>query len=132
MDYKQTDKGDDWRKKVKAPPKDTRQKTEDVTKTKGHEFEDYDLNDELMMGIVEQGFDNPSPIQEESIPLALAGKNTSTHIYNFFKKGKSIIARAKNGTGKTAAFVIPCLENIDVEKEYIQALILLPTRELAM
>ena len=58
---------------MKAPPKDTRIKTEDVTKTKGHEFEDYDLNEELMMGIVEQGFDKPSPIQEESIPLALAG-----------------------------------------------------------
>ena len=54
MDYKkQTDKGENWRKKVKAPPKDNRVKTEDVTKTKGHEFEDYDLNDELMMGIVE-------------------------------------------------------------------------------
>ena len=37
-------------------------KTEDVTKTKGHEFEDYDLKEELMMGIVEQGFDKPSPI----------------------------------------------------------------------
>jgi ATP-dependent RNA helicase DDX6/DHH1 len=46
--------------------------------------------------------------------------------------GKSIIARAKNGTGKTAAFVIPILENIDIEAEHIQALIMLPTRELAM
>jgi len=90
---------------VKRPEKDNRVQTDDVTKTKGHEFEDYDLGEELMMGIVSQGFDKPSPVQEESIPLALAGK--------------SIIARAKNGTGKTAAFVIPILANIDVKKEYI-------------
>ena len=42
------------------------------------------------------------------------------------------MARAKNGTGKTAAFVIPVLEQIDQKKDYIQALILLPTRELAL
>lgn len=57
------------------------------------------------MGIVELGFDKPSPVQEECIPLALAGK--------------SIIARAKNGTGKTGAFCIPILEKIDLAKTYI-------------
>jgi ATP-dependent RNA helicase DDX6/DHH1 len=46
--------------------------------------------------------------------------------------GKSIIARAKNGTGKTAAYIIPILERIDVSKKCIQALILVPTRELAL
>jgi ATP-dependent RNA helicase DDX6/DHH1 len=59
------------RKKNKR--KDTRFKTTDVTKTKGHEFEDYDLSEDLMMGIVAYGYDKPSPVQEESIPLALAG-----------------------------------------------------------
>lgn len=70
------------------------------------------------MGIIEQGFEHPSPIQEESIPLALAGKN--------------ILARAKNGTGKTAAYVIPLLEKCDTNLNNIQALVLIPTRELAL
>lgn len=70
------------------------------------------------MGIVEKGFDRPSPIQEESIPVALAGKN--------------ILARAKNGTGKTAAFAIPLLEKCNTTKNMIQGLILVPTRELAL
>lgn len=65
-----------------------------------------------------KGFERPSPIQEEVIPLALAGK--------------SILARAKNGTGKTGSFCIPCLEKVDTSKNGIQALILVPTRELAL
>jgi ATP-dependent RNA helicase DDX6/DHH1 len=46
--------------------------------------------------------------------------------------GRNVLARAKNGTGKTAAFCIPCLERVDPAKTEIQALILVPTRELAM
>jgi len=60
------------------------------------------------MGIFEAGFEKPSPIQEESIPIALAGRD--------------ILARAKNGTGKTAAFVIPALEKVDNKKDYIQGI----------
>ena len=101
-----------------APPKDLRPKTEDVTATKGNDFEDYFLKRELLMGIFEAGFERPSPIQEESIPIALAGRD--------------ILARAKNGTGKTAAFVIPVLEKADSSKAAIQAMILVPTRELAL
>ncbi len=70
------------------------------------------------MGIYEKGFEAPSPIQEESIPIALTGRD--------------ILARAKNGTGKTAAFCIPLLERIDTAKNVIQALVLVPTRELAL
>ena len=92
--------------------------TTDVTATKGHEFDSYFLKDSLMMGIFEKGFEKPSPIQEEAIPLILAGKN--------------VLARAKNGTGKTAAFIIPCLEKVDVEKKAIQVLMMVPTRELAL
>ena len=92
--------------------------TEDVTKTKGNDWEDYFLKRELLMGIFEKGFEKPSPVQEEAVPIALAGRN--------------ILARAKNGTGKTGAFVIPCLEKTDVAKECIQCLIILPTRELAL
>jgi len=46
--------------------------------------------------------------------------------------GKDVIARAKNGTGKTASFVIPILEKVDFTKKYVQAVILVPTRELAL
>lgn len=79
---------------------------QDVTATKGNEFEDYFLKRELLMGIYEKGFERPSPIQEESIPIALTGSD--------------ILARAKNGTGKTAAFCIPALEKIDQDNNVIQ------------
>ncbi len=71
-----------------------------------------------MMGIFEAGLEKPSPIQEEAIPVALTGRD--------------ILARAKNGTGKTAAFAIPTLERINPKNSKIQALILVPTRELAL
>jgi superfamily II DNA/RNA helicase len=79
---------------------------QDVTNTKGNDFEDYFLKRELLMGIYEKGFERPSPIQEESIPIALTGRD--------------ILARAKNGTGKTAAFCIPLLERIDTSRNEIQ------------
>ena len=91
---------------------------QDVTATKGLDFEDFVIKRELMMGIFEAGFEKPSPIQEETIPVALTGRD--------------ILARAKNGTGKTAAFVIPTLEQIFPKSAKIQALILVPTRELAL
>eukprot|EP00158_Paraphelidium_tribonemae_P007892 Partr_v1_DN28388_c2_g1_i4_m79107 putative ATPdependent RNA helicase len=109
---------DNWKDNLQLPTKDTRFKTEDVTTTRGNDFEDYLLKRELLMGIFEAGFEKPSPIQEEAIPIALAGRD--------------ILARAKNGTGKTAAFTIPVLEKIDTSLPYIQALILVPTRELAL
>lgn len=107
-----------WKAKLNLPAKDKRVKTTDVTATKGHEFEDYCLKRELLMGIFEKGWENPSPIQEASIPIALTGRD--------------ILARAKNGTGKTGAYIIPILERIDTTKDKIQALIIVPTRELAL
>ncbi|TFY64523.1 hypothetical protein EVJ58_g2556 [Rhodofomes roseus] len=109
---------DGWKAGLRPPPKDSRPQTEDVTNTKGVDFEDMYLRRELLMGIFEAGFERPSPIQEEAIPVAL-GK-------------RDVLARAKNGTGKTAAFVIPSLQQIDVNKNKIQALLLVPTRELAL
>ena len=109
---------EDWKAQIRRPPPDQRYKTEDVTATKGNEFEDYFLKRELLMGIFEMGYEKPSPIQEESLPVALTGK--------------SILARAKNGTGKTGAFVIPILEKCNTTKNAIQGLILVPTRELAL
>ena len=71
-----------------------------------------------MQGIYENGFEFPSPIQEEAIPKIL--------------EGADIIAKAKNGTGKTAAYSIPLIEKVDPKLNKIQALVLVPTRELAM
>jgi len=64
------------------------------------------LKRELLMGIFEKGYEVPSPVQEESIPIALAGRD--------------ILARAKNGTGKTGAYLIPLLEKTDTEQSYVQ------------
>ena len=58
-----------------APAKDTRYKTEDVTQTKGRDFEDFFLKGELLMGIFGKGFEKPSPIQEEAIPIILQNRN---------------------------------------------------------
>lgn len=108
----------DWKENLNIPAKDTRVQTEDVLNTKGKSFEDLNLKRELLMGIFEAGFEKPSPIQEESIPMALAGRD--------------ILARAKNGTGKTASFVIPSLQLVKPKLNKTQVLILVPTRELAL
>lgn len=97
---------EDWKSGLAVPEKDTRFMTTDVTATRGQEFEDYFLKRELLMGIFEKGFERPSPVQERSIPIILQNKN--------------VLARAKNGTGKTAAFIIPCLEKTDTAKNWIQ------------
>lgn len=107
-----------WKSQLKLPPKDHRMKTTDVTDTKGNEFEDFCLKRELLMGVFEKGWEKPSPIQEASIPIALSGRD--------------ILARAKNGTGKTGAYSIPILEQIDVTRDVIQGMIIVPTRELAL
>jgi len=70
------------------------------------------------MGIYEAGFEKCPPIQEETIPVALVGRD--------------MLARAKNGIGKTAPFVIPTLERINPRSTTTKALILVPTRELAL
>ena len=69
-------------------------------------------------GIYEKGWEKPSPVQEHSIPIALTGRD--------------VLARAKNGTGKTGAYTIPIVERIDPTKNAVQAVILVPTRELAL
>ena len=92
-----------------APKKDQRYRTEDVTDTKGRDWDDFFLRRELLMGIFEKGFEKPSPIQEEAIPVILQNRN--------------VLARAKNGTGKTAAYIIPCLEKTDSTKNHIQGTI---------
>jgi hypothetical protein len=83
---------DTYRDGLVAPQQDTRYKTEDVTDTKGREWDDFFLRRELLMGIFEKGFEKPSPVQEEAIPVILQNRN--------------VLARAKNGTG--ACFVCLC------------------------
>eukprot|EP00911_Craspedida_sp_UC1_P002134 UC1_evm1s1641 len=107
-----------WKDQLQLPAKDMRPQTEDVTNTKGNEFEDFYLKRELLMGIFEKGFEKPSPVQEESIPVALTGRD--------------ILARAKNGTGKTGAFLIPTLQLIDTKQNHTQGVVIVPTRELAL
>jgi len=107
-----------WKDELRLPAKDLRYKTADVTATNGMEFENFNLKRELLKGIFERGWEKPSPIQEASIGITL--------------KGHDILARAKNGTGKTGAYCIPLIERIDPRKNLLQAMILVPTRELAL
>lgn len=79
-------------------------------------FNELNLSEELLKAIEKMGFENPSPIQEQSIPVLL--------------EGKDVIAQAQTGTGKTASFGIPLVEMVTDEK-YVQGLVLVPTRELA-
>tara|TARA_B100000686_G_C16691419_1_gene917841 strand:+ start:299 stop:1453 length:1155 start_codon:yes stop_codon:yes gene_type:complete len=80
-------------------------------------FEDLSLKENLLRGIFSYGFEVPSAIQSKSIPV--------------LKSGKDIIAQAQSGTGKTGAFVIGCLERVDVEVKGTQIIIISPTRELS-
>ena len=81
-------------------------------------FEDLPISDEIKRAIADMGFEEPSPIQAQSIPVILSGRD--------------VIGQAQTGTGKTAAFSIPVLETIDPENKSLQAIILCPTRELAI
>lgn len=108
----------DWKASLKLPDKDLRIKTADVTAVKGTSFEDFCLKRDLLKGIYEKGWECPSPIQESSIPVALTRRD--------------IMARAKNGTGKTGAYSVPLLDSIDPNLNKIQGMILVPTRELAL
>ena len=79
-------------------------------------FDTLKINDNLLRGIYSYGFENPSKIQNEAVPLII--------------KGSDLIAQAQSGTGKTGAFLIGTLEKIDSSKKETQILILAPTHEL--
>lgn len=81
-------------------------------------FTDLGLCSELIEGIQRLGFETPSPIQAQTIPLAL--------------EGKDIVGLSQTGSGKTAAFALPALNRVDVAKMETQALLICPTRELAI
>ncbi len=81
-----------------------------------HKFSDFDISDLLQTNLATKGFTTPSPIQDQSIPVALSGKD--------------IIGIANTGTGKTIAFALPVLQRL-ISNNHSRVLIMAPTRELA-
>ncbi len=81
-------------------------------------FQDLALNKSLLKILDEVGYESPSPIQAQTIPLLLDGRD--------------IIGQAQTGTGKTAAFALPLINNLDMKQKDPQLLVLAPTRELAI
>ena len=84
----------------------------------GLTYRESGIDERIIRAVEEMGFEQMTPIQEQAIPVFLSGKD--------------IIGQAQTGTGKTAAFGIPILEKIDPENKSLQAVVLCPTRELAM
>ncbi|MGE3858173.1 MAG: DEAD/DEAH box helicase [Dehalococcoidia bacterium] len=81
-------------------------------------FSDLHLSAEVLRAIDALGFEEPTPIQARTIPLLLDGND--------------VLAQAQTGTGKTAAFALPVVERVDTKRRQVQALVLAPTRELAV
>lgn len=81
-------------------------------------FNDLGLSDAVLKAVQESGYEQPSPIQAESIPAILSGKD--------------VLGQAQTGTGKTAAFALPILSNLDMDAKGVQVMVLTPTRELAI
>lgn len=82
------------------------------------DFKSLNISDEVVNALLKLDITTPTPIQEESIPLLL--------------EGKDVIGQAQTGTGKTFAYSIPLIENIDEDSKDVKALVLCPTRELSL
>ena len=87
-------------------------------KQEGMRYEEAGIDERILRAVGELGFEFMTPIQEQAIPV--------------FMSGRDLIGQAQTGTGKTAAFGIPILQKIDPENKKLQALVLCPTRELAI
>jgi len=81
-------------------------------------FDQLALSSPVLKALIDVGYETPSPIQTQTIPLLL--------------KGRDVLGQAQTGTGKTAAFALPILTNLDLKQKDPQALVLAPTRELAI
>ncbi|MCU0485362.1 MAG: DEAD/DEAH box helicase, partial [Anaerolineales bacterium] len=81
-------------------------------------FDSFGLHPELVQAVAERGYQVPTPIQEAVIPLLLTGED--------------VMGQAQTGTGKTAAFALPMLHNLVPGQKHVQALVVAPTRELAV
>ena len=104
--------------KLNEEVKNEEVKKEEVKKTEELKFEDLGLNDKILKAINELGFEEPSKIQKEAIPIVL--------------QGHDVIGQAQTGTGKTLAFGAPVLHTIGSPKGKIGSIIITPTRELAI
>jgi ATP-dependent RNA helicase DeaD len=82
-------------------------------------FQESGLNEKIIKAIEELGFEKPTPIQEKTIPFLLRSSN-------------DVVALAQTGTGKTAAFGLPMIHNIEWKDKSVQGIVLCPTRELCM
>ena len=87
------------------------------------DFSELNLNEQILTALGEEGYSEPTPIQAEAIPIVL--------------EGRDLLGCAQTGTGKTAAFAIPILQRLaerpaGAEKRKISALVITPTRELAL
>ncbi|MDR1460999.1 MAG: DEAD/DEAH box helicase [Campylobacteraceae bacterium] len=80
-------------------------------------FENFGLHEQVLRAVKEAGFREPSPIQQEIIPLII--------------EGRDVVGQAQTGTGKTAAFSLPAISMINPDEKRVQALVITPTRELA-
>jgi ATP-dependent RNA helicase DeaD len=81
-------------------------------------FQDFGVEASILQGVNDVGYEQPTPIQREAIPLLI--------------EGRDLLAQSQTGTGKTAAFAIPLLAKIDSADRAVQGLVLVPTRELAV
>lgn len=81
-------------------------------------FSDLNLKAPILESLAELGFEEPTPIQQKAVPVAL--------------EGRDLIGQAQTGTGKTAAFGLPMLNKLDADNKNVQGLIIAPTRELAI
>lgn len=81
-------------------------------------FKDFNIGQDIVKALSNMGFENPTPIQEKAIPVAL--------------EGRDMIGQAQTGTGKTTAFGVPMIEKMDMNQSKVQGLVIAPTRELAI
>jgi ATP-dependent RNA helicase DeaD len=81
-------------------------------------FAELGLSESVLKGVTEAGFESPTPIQARAIPVLMTGKD--------------LIGQAQTGTGKTAAFALPLIERVNPDERHVQALVMVPTRELAV
>jgi len=95
-----------------------RQRTADVTTAETVHFRDLMLSEPVLCGLLDSGFERPSPIQLQAIPVGLFGTD--------------LIAQAKSGTGKTCVFAVAVLERVHAARPVPQAVVLAPTREIAV
>ena len=81
-----------------------------------NQFKDLGISEDILRAITEMGYETPTSIQSESIPLIM--------------QGKDVLGKSHTGTGKTAAFGIPAIEACDPQSRYPQVVMICPTREL--